>query len=226
MFRSILCDYNNTYILVKVTITVVQATSAEPNNANKKVIFKNCAPFTSCISRINNTQVDDAQYIDGVMPMHNLLEYSNNYSKTFELLWQDCIGDWLQMLLILKLLILLQIKLLLIHLTGKTGNNGTKNVELMVPLHLSNFWRTAEMVLINCEINLDLNWSDKCVIVVNNPNEDTTFSITDAKLYVPFVTLLNQNNAKLLKQSKSGFKRTTNCNKYQPKVSTEDQINI
>ena len=126
------------------------------------------------------------------------------------------------MLLILKLLILLQIKLLLIHLTGKTGNNGTKNVELMVPLkHLSNFWRTAEMVLINCEINLDLNWSDKCVIVVNNPNEDTTFSITDAKLYVPFVTLLNQNNAKLLKQSKSGFKRTINCNKYQPKVSTE-----
>ena len=93
MFRSILCDYSNTYILVKVTITVVQATSAEPNNANKKVIFKNCAPFTSCISRINNTQVDDAQYIDGVMPMHNLLEYSNNYSKTFGLLWQDCIGD-------------------------------------------------------------------------------------------------------------------------------------
>ena len=77
------------------------------------------------------------------------------------------------------------------------------------------------MVLINCEINLDLNWSDKCVIVVNNPNEDTTFSVTDAKLYVPFVTLLNQNNAKLLKQSKSGFKRTINCNKYQPKVSTE-----
>ena len=61
------------------TIAVAQATDAASNNANKKIIFKNCVPFTSCISRINNTQVDDAQYIDVVMPMYNLIEYSNNY---------------------------------------------------------------------------------------------------------------------------------------------------
>ena len=92
MLRSILCDYNNTYILVIVTITVVQATSAE-HNANKKVIFKNYALFYSCVSRMTNTQIDDAQYIDVVMPMYNLFEYSNDYSKTSELLWQYCIDE-------------------------------------------------------------------------------------------------------------------------------------
>ena len=85
MLRSSLCDYSDAYILVKRTITVGQATAATPNNAKKKVIFKNCAPFTSWICRINNTQVDDAQYIDVVMPMYNLIEYSGSYSKTYNI---------------------------------------------------------------------------------------------------------------------------------------------
>ena len=76
-------DYSDVYILVK-------GTTAAPNNPNKKVIFKNIAPFTICISRMNNTQVDDAQYIDVVMRMYNLLEYSDNYSKTSRILWQYC----------------------------------------------------------------------------------------------------------------------------------------
>ena len=80
MLWSSLCDYSNAYLLVNVTITVEKETA--PNNANKKAIFKNCVPFTSCISRINNTQVDDDQYIDVVMPMYNLMECSDNYSKT------------------------------------------------------------------------------------------------------------------------------------------------
>ena len=54
----------------------------------KKVIFKNCAPFTNCISEINNTQVDNAKDIDIVMPMYNLIEYSDNYSKTAGNVWQ------------------------------------------------------------------------------------------------------------------------------------------
>ena len=54
----------------------------------KKVIFKNCAPFTNCLSKINNTQIDDAEYIDIVKPMYNLIEYSDNYSKTSTSLWQ------------------------------------------------------------------------------------------------------------------------------------------
>ena len=100
-----------------------------------------------------------------------------------------------------------------------------KNVEIMVSLkYLSNFWRTLEMPLVNYEITLDLNWFENCVIVATIiADQDTTFSITDAKLYVPVVTLSTQDNAKLLEQLKSGFKRTINGNKYKKKVSTERQ---
>ena len=92
MLRSSLCDYSDAYILVKGNITVnnTAAAGAAANNTNKKVIFKNCAPFTSCISKINNTQIDNAEYIDIVMPMYNLIEYSDNYSKTSGSLWQYC----------------------------------------------------------------------------------------------------------------------------------------
>ena len=81
MLKSVLCDYNNAYILVKVKISVdnTAAASADANNTNKKVIFKNCALFTDCISEINNTQVDNAKYIDRVVPMYNLIEYSDSY---------------------------------------------------------------------------------------------------------------------------------------------------
>ena len=82
--------------------------------------------------------------------------------------------------------------------------------------------RFLEISLINCEINLDLNWSKKCVIVATDiANQGATFSIIDAKLYVPVVTLSTQDNAKLLEQLKSDFKRTVNWNKYQSKISTE-----
>ena len=76
MIRSNLCDYSDAYILLKGTITVpnTAAAGAAVNNTNKKVIFKNCAPFTDCITEKNNTQVDDAQKIDEVMPIYNLIE--------------------------------------------------------------------------------------------------------------------------------------------------------
>ena len=92
MVKSSLCDYNDAYILVKGEITVddTWATGAAANNTNKKVIFKECAPFTNCISEINNTQTDNAKDIDIVMPMYNLIEYSNNYSKASGSLWQYC----------------------------------------------------------------------------------------------------------------------------------------
>ena len=75
------------------------------------------------------------------------------------------------------------------------------------------------MLLINCEINLILTWSENCVIF--SAAGKTKFKITYTKLYVPVVTLSTQHNAKLLEQFKSGFKRTINWNKYQPKVSPE-----
>ena len=92
MLRSSLCDYSDAYILVKGNITVnnTAADGAAANNTNKKVIFKNCAPFTNCISKINNTQIDNAKYIDIVMSMYNLIKYSDNYSKISGSLWQYC----------------------------------------------------------------------------------------------------------------------------------------
>ena len=90
MLRSSLCDDTDAYILVKGTITVAPATVAASSNANKKVIFENCAPFTNCISKINSKQVDDARNINVVMPMYNLIEYNDNYSKTSIILWQYC----------------------------------------------------------------------------------------------------------------------------------------
>ena len=83
MLKSSLCDYSDAYIIVKGTITVnnTAAEDVAANNINKKVIFKNCAPFTDCICEINNTQVDNAKDIDIVMPIYNLIKYSDNYAK-------------------------------------------------------------------------------------------------------------------------------------------------
>ena len=82
----------------------------------------------------------------------------------------------------------------------------------MVPQkYLSNFWRTLDIPLINCEVNLILTWSDNCVIVSTNvANQNATFAITDKKLYVPIVNLSPEDNAKLIQQLKSGFKRVIN----------------
>ena len=92
MIQSSLCNYSDAYILVKGIITVenTAAEGADPNNRNKKVIFENCAPFPDCISEINNKEIDHAKDIDVVIPMYNLIEYSDNYSKTSGSLWQYC----------------------------------------------------------------------------------------------------------------------------------------
>ena len=81
------------------------------------------------------------------------------------------------------------------------------------------FWRTLETPLINCEINLILTWSDKCVL--SSDKKATTFAVTDTKLYLLFVSLSTQYNSKLIEQLNSGFKRTINWNKYDPKVSVQ-----
>ena len=92
MLRSSLCDYSDTYILESGTITITGAVADDAakrlDKRNKGVVFKNCAPFTDCISEINNTQLDNAKYIGVVMPMYHLSEYSYNYSKTSGSLWQ------------------------------------------------------------------------------------------------------------------------------------------
>ena len=222
MLKSSLCDYSDAYILVKGSISVnnTAAAGAAVNNINKKVIFKNCAPFTNCINEIKNTQIDNAKDIDIVIPMYNLSQYSDNYAKTSGSLWQYCkdiparnnnneIEEFTEGNTIDSFNFKAKI-------TGQIGNDGTKDVEIMVPLkYLSNFWRTLEMDLINCEVNLILTWSSTCVLVATNiPNQNATVAITDTKLYVPGVTLSTQENTKFLQQLKSGFKRIINWNKY------------
>ena len=165
MLRTILCDYSDAYILVKRNMTVNNTldVGAAANNTNRKVIFKNCALFSNCISKISNTEVDNAEYIVIVMPMYNLIEYSDNYPKTSGSLWQYCkdipavnnagnIVDFTATNTTDSFKFKTKI-------TGQTNNDGEINgVEIMVPLkYLSNFWRTLKMPLINCEVELILN---------------------------------------------------------------------
>ena len=222
MLKSSLCDYSDAYILVNgaISVTNTAAAGAAANNTNKKVIFKNCASFTNCISEINNTQIENAKDIDIVMPKYNLIEYSDNYAKTTGSLWQYCkdipardANNIIEEFAGGNTNDSFKFKA---KITGQTGNDGTKDVEIIVPLkHLSNFWRSLEMPLINCEVNLILTWSSTCILFATNIlNQNATFAITDAKLYVPVVTLSTQENTKFLQQLKSGFKRVINWNKY------------
>ena len=98
-------------------------------------------------------------------------------------------------------------------MTCETGDDRTKSVERMVSLKfLSNFWRTLEIPLINCEINFILTNCD--IGSTNVANQNETFETTDTKLYVPIITLSTQDNSKLLQQLKSDIKRVNNWNKY------------
>ena len=108
----------------------------EQTKKNKGVIFKNCAPFTNCISNINNTQIHNAEYIDFVVPMYNLKEYSDNYSKTSGCLWQYY-RDEPNASTTESESIKSKTKI-----TGKTPAAGNKkDVKTAVPLkYLSNFW--------------------------------------------------------------------------------------
>ena len=170
---------------------------------NKGVTFKNCAPFTKCINRINNTEIDNAKYIDIVMPMYNLIEYNDNYSKTSGSLWK-CYKDDPSDNITQSESFKYKIKI-----TGKTPEAETKDVEITVPLkYFSNFWRTLECPLINCEVNRILTQSPTCVI--SSATGQATFKITETRHYVPVETLSTPDNAKLLQQLKSGFKRTIN----------------
>ena len=166
MLKSSLYDYSDAYILVKGTVTVnnTAASDAEANDTYKKVIFKNCAPFTNCISEIKYTQVDNAKATGIVMRMYNLKEYSDNYSKTSGNLWEYCKDipaiDNNNAIVNVAENNLTDSFNFKVKITGHTGDEGTKSVEIMVPLkYLSNFLGTLESLLTNCQINLILTWS-------------------------------------------------------------------
>ena len=221
--KSDLCDYSDAYIFVKGTITVADRNN---NPYNKKLAFKNYVPFISCITKINNTLIDNAEDLDIVMPLHNLIEYSKNYLKTSGSLWNyyrdepnsRAVGD-----------INYSIKGSKpfdyeTSITGKLEDeNRTITAEIVVPLkYLVNFWRTLGIPLISCEVSLTLTWTENCVITskasrdadpdanpavagINNP---TNATFKDRKLYVPVVTLSTESDNKLLEQLKAAFKRT------------------
>ena len=179
-------------------------------------MLKNCAPFANSISETNNTQIDNAKYISAVMPMYTLIEYSGNHSKTSGSLWQyysdestlaadgapaNFPGNGASLKYKQKI-------------TGSTGNDGTNNGTIEIfKYFLGNSWN-----VINCKISLILTWSASFAISNATVNQATTFTITDTKLHVLVVTLSIDNNAKLLQQLKSGFKRTINWNRYETKT--------
>ena len=182
MLRSDLCDYADAYILVNGTITV--AGNQPRDRQNKLVILKNNAPFVSCITRINNELIEDADDLDIVMPMYNLLEYSKNYRKTIGSLYnyyRDELNDDANLNNFANNNVVssnsFQYKNKIIgntynvdsaivpaasgarvaNLDYDANNSGKKNVELAIPLkYLGNFWRALDIPLISCEVSLEL----------------------------------------------------------------------
>ena len=216
MVRWDLCDYSNAYIVVKGTITVTDS-----NNA--KIAFKNNTPSISCLSKINNTLTDNAEDLDIVIPMYNLLEYNKNCRKTTRSLWNYyrdepnsgiggrnnnvnySIKNWKSFDYTTSITEKLE------------GIDRTEDVKIVVPLrYLSNFWRTLDMLLINCEINFILTWTENfvltnkatrdanpdvnCAVAAVNNLEHVTFKITDTKLYAPVVTLSRKDDNNFLEQ--------------------------
>ena len=186
MLRSNLCDYSYSYILVKGTNTV---TASGANNGannirdkrNRPLILKNNAPFVSCITRINGELIEDANDLDIVIPMYNLLEYSKNYRKTIGLLYnyyRDELSDDADDNNFDNIKVVNSNKFKYKNkITGNTYNvdagvdgydvnkNGKQEIELAIPLkYLGNFWRALNIQLINCEVSLELKWNKNCVI--------------------------------------------------------------
>ena len=147
--------------------------------------------------------------------MYNLIKYSDNYSDTSGCLWNfkrdeitnnaDVTNDNNALSFKYKS-----------NLIGNTENNGTKNgVKIAVPLkYLSNFWRSLEMPLINCKVELSLKWTENCILATAANANKAIFKITDPKLYVPIVTLSVEDNSKLIELLNKRFERPFNWNEY------------
>ena len=145
--------------------------------------------------------------------MYNLIEYSDNYSKTSGSLWQYCkeipavnAGDIVDF----NGANATDSFNFITKITGQTNNDGIINVEIIVSLkYLSNFWRSLEMPLINCEIALILTWTAGCVTTYTDvANQAPTFAITETNLYVPVITLSTQDDVKINTTIKIGLSKT------------------
>ena len=186
MLRSDLFDYSDLYIVVKGDITLTKRNGRGIIDIrNKFLAFKNHAPFTNCISKINNVLIDNADELDVVMPMYNLLEYRKNYRKTTSSSWNyyrdepnnPPLNDDDSPTINYNAEPITNSESFKckISITGKSSNanQGTKqentkikkDFEIVVPLkYLSNFWRSLNIPLINCKVSLTLTWSENCVL--------------------------------------------------------------
>ena len=213
-----LCDYAEAYILVNGTIRAAAA------NANTRLSLTNCAPFTKCNLEINDEHVDTAENLDIVMPMYNLIEYSDNYQDSSATLYQykrdeppeaNAIND-----LTTNTSSSFKYKVELLGNPVLDGNIAKRSVKLVVPLkYLSNFFRSLEMPLINCKIKLNLTWKKECLL--STDAGDAVFIINDTKIYVPVVTLSKEDNKGFIEQRNKGFQRSIYCNEYKTKEKNE-----
>ena len=218
-----LCDYADTYILVDGTIRADNVVNAT------RLALKNCAPFIECNLEINDEHVDTAENLDIVMPMYNLIEYSDNYQDSSATLYQykrdeppedDAVAD-----LTADNSDSFKYKIeLLGNVTEVAGNAaGVRrlNVKVVVPLkYLSNFFRSLEMPLINCKIKLNLTWKKERVL--STGVGDAVFIINDTKLCVPVVTLSKEDNKDFIEQQSKGFQRSIYWNEYKAKEINEN----
>ena len=206
MLRSDICDFSDAYVFVNRDIIVT-----EPDDAkrNKEVTFKNNAPFINCISKINDIKIDNADGLGVIMSMYNLLEYSKNDKKTAGSLWNYYRDEPSNPLS--SNYKSFKYKTSITENTydigaGEEGYDANKvgksETEVVIPLkHLSNFWKSLNIPLINCEVELILTWSKNCVLAdttvraVQGDNPAIAaptgleFKRTDTKLYVPVVSL-------------------------------------
>ena len=206
--------------------------------------LKNNAPFISCTSKINGELVENAEDLDIVIPMYNLLEYSKNYEKASGSLFnyyrdepsEPTIGTRNNAINIsIRNSKSFDYKAEIIG-SLDAGEGEKEDVRNAIPLkYLGNFWRGLDVPLINCEITLILSWYKECVLVgrafrgppaaaINSPTS-AKFEITDCKLYVPVVTLSVENDNKLLEQLKSGFRKSIKWNKYMSQMSNQNKSN-
>ena len=203
------------YILVDGKIRAIPGAAvgkppAVPDLNLTRLALKNCAPFTKCNLEINDEHVDTAENLDIVIPMYNLIEYSDNYQESSATLCQykrDEPLDDIDNNLARDNSSSVKYNIKLLGNPAVANNVATLNVKVVVPLkYLSNFFRSLEMPLINCKIKLNLTWKKECVL---SSNDDTVvFIISDTELYVPVVTLSKEDNKDFIEQQNKGFQRS------------------
>ena len=223
-----LCDYAQAYILVDGTVRETNAVNPT------RLALKNCAPFTKCNLEINDEHVDTAETLDIVMPMNNLIEYSDNYQDSSATLYQykrdepaedDAVAD---LTTDNSDSFKYKIKLLgnVTEVAGDAAGVRRLNGKVVVPLKcLSNFFRSLEMPLVNCKIKLNLTWKKECVL--STGAGEAVFIFNDTKLYVPVVTLSKEDNKDFIEQQNKGFQRSIYLNEYKTKEINEDaDVNV